>query len=441
MNIVSNNVATPVIPAPSAPMLMTVYGSAEAPGAVINEYSVLSIPAFWSGVRFISETLGGMSKAVYQRVGNARQPVAHPQNKLLSRRANRFNIPIVVFETWHSHAVVFGNGYLFIERDPVTAVPVGYHNLNPQNVMPFRYDGQQWYLVKNGATDKDGKTVNAVIPAADIAHLPGLGFDGLCGYPIIQLMSEALELARNSQRFASRYLKNGTQLKGVIEIPGTATDDQISGVINRFSASSVNSNNTVNVLTGGAKLNNSTIPPEQSQLLQTRQFVVGDICRILRIPPHIVYDLGRATWANTELLGIDVVKYSLRPWVEKAEQELSFKLLTEAEQDAGMFIRYAVDSLMRGDTTTLSSTTLSLVNGGIITANEARANLDLPPSSDPTADKLRVPVNFPVATAPDTGPKPTEPQNPPKSDNVPDSAGEEQDFTSQPKHKKIGRNK
>ena len=387
--------------------------------AVVNEYSVLSIPAFWSGVRFISETLASLPKTVYRRVGSARQPVDHPQNKLLSRKANPYSIPFVVFETWHSHAVIHGNGYLFVQRDPKTFAPIGYHNMNPEAVTPFRHNGAQWYFVRGG-TDKDGKPVNLILPAADVLHLPGLGFDGMTGYPVVWLMYEALELARNSQRFASRYLRKGTQVQGSIEIPGTATKEQIDAIVDRLrrAHSGIDNDYSFTVLTQGAKLNNNTIPPEESQLLQSRQFAVIDMCRILRVPPHIVYDLGRATWANVESMGIDLVKYSLRAWVEKGEQELSSKLLTQAEQDNGYYIRYSVDSLLRGDTATQTNTTLALVNGGLLTANEGRARLDLPPVDDDAANKLRVPVNFPVATTPPAEEKPTPtPSTPDEDDN------------------------
>lgn len=393
-------------------------GMSDPATAVVNEYSVLSIPAFWSGVRFLSETLASLPKTVYRRVGSARQPVDHPQNRLLARKANPYSVPFVVFETWHSHAVIHGNGYLFVKRDPNTNAPTGYYNLNPMSVTPFRYGGQQWYLVRGG-TKEDGKPDNVILPAADVLHLPGLGFDSMTGYPVVWLMYEALELARNSQRFASRYLRKGTQVQGSIEIPGTATKEQIDAIVDRLrrTHAGIDSDYSFTVLTGGAKLNNSTIPPEQSQLLQSRQFAVIDMCRILRVPPHVVYDLGRATWSNVESMGIDLVKYSLRAWVEKGEQELSAKLLTQKEQDDGYYVRYSVDSLLRGDTNTQTQTTLSLVNGGIITANEGRARLDLAPLSDPAANQLRVPVNFPVTTTTTPTDPPAAPSNPDEDDN------------------------
>src|SRR3954451_11998789 len=95
------------------PMIQVWSGALGDPAmAVVNEYSVLSIPSFWSGVRFLSETLASLPKTVYRRVGPARQPVEHAQNKLLSRKANQYTTPFVVFETWHSHAIIHGNGYL-----------------------------------------------------------------------------------------------------------------------------------------------------------------------------------------------------------------------------------------------------------------------------------------------------------------------------------------
>lgn len=127
------------------PVTVNVWSGAlsDPAAAVVNEYSVLSIPSFWSGVRFLSETLAGLPKAIYKNDGEARQWTAHPQNKLLGRKANNYSVPFIVFETWHSHAIIHGNGYLFVTRDPRTSAPTGYYTLNPTAVTPFRYQNAQ----------------------------------------------------------------------------------------------------------------------------------------------------------------------------------------------------------------------------------------------------------------------------------------------------------
>jgi HK97 family phage portal protein len=388
-------------------------------GAIVNEYSVLSIPAFWRAVRFISETLAGLPKQVFRRDGDARQPIQHPQNRLLSLKPNPFQVSFVLWETWHSHALIYGNGYIAIVRDPRTTAPTAYHLLNPNQVTPFRYQGAQWYLVR-GYRDAKGKPTELILPGADVLHLPGLGFDGMVGFPVVWLMYEALELARNSQRFASRYLRRGTQIQGAIEIPGTATKEQIETIIDRLQRSHSgieNSNYGYTVLTGGAKLSNTTIPPEQSQLLQSRQFAVIDICRIIGVPPHVVFDLTRATFQNVEAMQIEVAKFSILPWVQKCEQITTSTLLTTAEQEQGLYVNYSMDALLRGDTKTQVQNVLALVNGGLFTANEGRAMLDRSAHRDPDADKLRIPVNFPVVATDDAPPdKPNTEQPPPNTD-------------------------
>src|SRR5258708_17414014 len=96
----------------AAPVAINVWSGAlsDPAGAVVNEYSVLSIPAFWSGVRFLSETLASIPRTVVQQIGEGQQRTKHPQNKLLGRRANQYTTAFTTFEVWFSHAIIHGNG-------------------------------------------------------------------------------------------------------------------------------------------------------------------------------------------------------------------------------------------------------------------------------------------------------------------------------------------
>lgn len=370
----------------------------------------MAIPAFYSGVRFLCETLAGLPAEVCKVGGKVRTPVLHPINTLLNKRINPLTIPYVVKETLYHHAIVWGNGFAYIRRDK-TYKTTGIYTLTPDLVMPFRWrpdptddnpdpEWSQYYQI-------GGRENVAVVPAADIIHIPGLGFDGLAGYPVVFLLAETLQLARNAQRYGAKYLQKGTQVRQTIEIPMGATEEQIQqtlALVNKRHGG-IDSEYDTAILTGGATMKNNTIPPQQSQLIETIAASVLDICRILRVPPHIVYS-GMDGKTATEEQGVDVVKYSLRNWIEKSEEEFSTKLLTPAERDSGLEICFDVSDLQRGQTEVRNASILALKNAGIITTNEARGEMGRAPSADPEADKLHILGD----THPPTAPPPIPPQ-------------------------------
>ena len=55
-----------------------------------------------------------------------------------------------------------------------------------------------------------------------------------------------------------------------------------------------------------------SLPPEDSQFLETKQFSVTEICRIFRVPPHLVADLSRATFSNIEYQSLNFVMQGRR---------------------------------------------------------------------------------------------------------------------------------
>ena len=90
------------------------------------------------------------------------------------------------------------------------------------------------------------------------------------------------------------------------------------------------------------------IAPEDAQFLETRKYQVNEICRIFRVPPHLVGDLERATFSNIEHQSIEFVQHTIRPWLVRWEQEISRSLLDEKERLL-YFSKFNVDGLMRGD--------------------------------------------------------------------------------------------
>ena len=360
--------------------------TAAVPPTLINTYSVLSIPAYFRAMVFLSGNLASFPRSVHQ--GGARLDVKHALDGILRRRPNAYQNATAFWRTLFFHAAHAGNGFARVERGQGLQ-PVALHNLRPGDVMPFRIDAgdgrgvQQWFY---HAPTKD------ILPGADVVHLAGLGFDGMVGLDPVHLHAEAFQRAATLGKYMTRFLMKGTVIRGAVEVPGAMTGDQMEQfrAVMRTNFRGSGAEEDVIILTDGAKLNNATLSPEQSQLIQQAAFSTKQIAQITGVPPAFLYDLSEGKYnASVEQAGIDVVRYTFRPWIELIEDELTLKLLSPAEQDQGFTVRMDPTALTRGDTASVTSAVVAQTNAGLRTPNEGRAVLELPPDPDPASDKLR----------------------------------------------------
>ncbi|MBQ9306884.1 MAG: phage portal protein, partial [Clostridia bacterium] len=139
----------------------------------------------------------------------------------------------------------------------------------------------------------------------------------------------------------------------------------------------------VAVLEEGMQYKPISLPPEDSQFLSTREFGVEEICRIFRVPPHMVQDLKRATFNNIEHQSIDFVMHTVMPWLIRIEQAIIKDVLMEEEQDE-FFPKFNVDGLMRGDYQSRMNGYAVGFSNGFLSPNDIRRleNMDLIPAEE-----------------------------------------------------------
>lgn len=349
---------------------------------LINTYSALTVPAYWRAITFLADNLASFPRAVHLKGRTVDQP--HPLDKILQRRPNQLQTSYTFWRTFFGHAAHYGNGYAQIVTDGIN--PTGLYNLLPDYVTPFRYEGQQWYYYA---------LTKSVLAAADILHVSGFGYDGMQGYNPIWLMAETFQRAVSIDKFTTRYIQRGTVLRGSIEIPAGATPERQQEIVdalrNQFAGDQATGD--VIVLSDGATLNNKTLTPEQSQLIQQGEYTTKQIAQITGVPPRFLFEGAEAKYNNAaEASGSDVVAYCFRLWFENIQDELSGKLLSEAEQDQGYRITVNPDALLRGATSEQIKNVTTKVNQGLITPNEGRRELGLPDDPDPTSNNLRTPA-------------------------------------------------
>ena len=150
------------------------------------------------------------------------------------------------------------------------------------------------------------------------------------------------------EKYGASFFKNNAQPSGVLEHPGTLKNPERIRENWMDTYGGANNAHRIAVLEEGMAYKPISLPPEDSQFLSSREFGVEEICRIFRVPPHMVQDLKRSTFNNIEHMGIYFVQYTLMPWLTRFEQSIIKDVLIGDEQDE-YFPKFNVDGLMRGD--------------------------------------------------------------------------------------------
>jgi len=121
-----------------------------------------------------------------------------------------------------------------------------------------------------------------------------------------------------------------------------------------------------------------SMSPADTKLHEQYKGVIEEIARLYRVPLHLIGVLDKSSFNNIEKQSLEFVMYTLRPWVKRWESELNRKLFTDREQDR-YFIRFNIDSLLRGDSKARAEYFRSLYMMGVLSPNEIREILKLNP--------------------------------------------------------------
>ena len=151
-----------------------------------------------------------------------------------------------------------------------------------------------------------------------------------------------------AEEYGSKFFSNGARPSGILTHPNTVKDPK--KLRDSWNAAYGGSNNSgrVAVLEENMSYTPISMPNSEAQFLETRKFQVSELCRIYRVPPHMVGNLEHATFSNIEHQSISFAVHTIRPWVVRLEQSMNRSLFSN--KDKGVYyVRFNMDGLMRGD--------------------------------------------------------------------------------------------
>lgn len=326
------------------PALADWWAPAGSAGMVVTPDTAVTYSAVFACVRAIAESIGAMPLITYRRLeGDARERAREePAYRLLRARPNSEMSSGTLRELLTAHTLLHGNGYAEIERDQAGR-PLALWPMLPGVCQPSRdAAGVLFYAVRKS----DG--TEGRLEAADVLHLRGLGGDGIVGWSPIRLARESIGLGLAAQAYGARFFGSDGRPGGVLEYPGKLTDKAFENLRRGWEERhGAGRSHRLAILEDGVKYTALSVPPEEAQFLESRQFQIEDVARWFRVQPHKIQHLARSTNNNIEHQGLEFVYDTLLPWLIRWEDEVNAKLLGGVEH---LYAEHLVDHQLRADT-------------------------------------------------------------------------------------------
>lgn len=347
-------------------------------GKCVNDRTALQHAAVYACVRVLSEAIAQLPLHVYEYTDNGKERVPkHPLYFLLHDQPNQEMTSFVFRETLMSHLLLYGNAYAQIIRNGIGEV-VGLYPLMPDRIRVDR-DAQNGLIYHYSRYDEHNPNLKEhgeyTLPAEQVLHIPGLGFDGLVGYSPIAMAKNAIGISLACEEYGASFFANGASPSGVLEHPGTIKNPERVRDAWHKAYGSGNAHK-VAVLEEGMKYSQISIPNNDAQFLETRKFQIEEIARLYRVPLHMIGDLEHATFSNIEQQSLEFVKYTLDPWIVRWEQNMQKALLSGSEKGR-YFIKFNVNGLLRGDYASRMQGYATARQNGWMSANDIRELEDL----------------------------------------------------------------
>lgn len=349
-------------------------GSPSATGVSVTSETAMRATTMWACGKILSESIGMLPIAAFEPKGenNAVQIRDHPVASLLARKPNADMDGQEMIEAGQLNLGLAGNAYHF--RDDSGGEPVSLYPIPSGRVVPQRNRETREISYR---VLEDG--VWSDYPREKIWHVKGFGSDGLVGLSPIGVAREAFGLALATEEFQARFFKEGARPSATVSMPQFLKPDQRTEareIIQQLLGGLENAHK-VHLLEGGMKLEPWGLPLEDLQFVELRRFQIEEICRLFRIPPHMVGELSKATFSNIEQMSLEFVVFTLMPWLTRWERSAGRWLLSAKDQRKGIFLRFNFDALLRADSQGRAQLFASALQNGWMSRNEVRAKENL----------------------------------------------------------------
>lgn len=382
-------------------------GMTRGSGVALRPETALYLTPVYAAVRVLSSAVASCPLITFREIGDGRQETPdHPLYDVLRWSPNP---EMTAFEFWEmamGHLLLWGNCFAELERNAYGVVALW--PLRPDRMRLARDSRDELVYVYSL-----GNGQNRLFAYDDILNIRGQAvLDPLSGRSAVYYGAEAIGLGLATESFGAKFFENDSRPGGILTVDGKLSDDAASRLKVQWDAMHGGAQNRwrVAVLENGVSWQTIGVPPEQAQFLETRQFQRTEIAGLFGVPPHLIGDLSRATWANIEHQSIEFVTHSVEPWTTRIEQALRRDVFRISAGKRSHRAEFDTKILKQGDQLTRSNALQIMRQNGVISADDWRQAEGMNPTGDEAGKVLLVSsLMVPVADAVEPPPPPPAP--------------------------------
>lgn len=286
-----------------------------------------------------------------------------------------------------------GNGYALILRD-IRMQPLEIIPLDPSCVteMINNEDGSLWYEVR-------GQKETMYVHNLDMIHVKHIrGPSRLRGISPLKVLANAIKYDKAVQEFSLSEMEKKESF--ILSYAANVNDDkrkQIIGDFRRFYAE----NGGILFKEPGVEIDPIEKKYFASDTLASEKITRSRVANVFNVPVSFLNEDGGGTYGSNEQEMIRFVQMTLSPIVRQYEHEFNRKLLTKNDRKQGLYFKFNIGGLLRGDTSARTSFYQMMLRSGGMKPNEVRRLEDLPPDKSAMADQLWIsgdlyPIDLPV---------------------------------------------
>lgn len=339
---------------------------------------------YYACLKVLMEAIGKLPLKIQQYTPDKGIRIAreHPYYRMLNERPNRYMTASSFWSTCEQFRDDRGNSYAWIDtRNPKQ--PQLWH-LDPSSVQVYYDNARKLSDVADVYYRYTTPTGTVTFSSEEVLHFRShYTEDGITGISVRDQLSATLRGNIKAQEFINKTIESGMTAKSVLNYTGSLNDANVQALVKevtRYAKGEMKEKGIENIIPMpvGFSLTPLNLKLADSQFLELRQYSALQIASAFGVKPYQVGDYTKSSYASAEAQQLSFLVDTLLFIVKQYEEELTYKLLTDAEVADGYHIKFNVAVMLRADQKTQIDTLSTAVNGWLMTPNEARERLDLP---------------------------------------------------------------